>query len=288
MGQLEVIAAVEAEDMRAFQQMRDTLCAQTDRHAAGRLYGGEEALLFVLDGIRIGLCRCGARAPEDDGCVLADFALLPAYRGRGLGARCFAALRAQKAAEGFQYFELTVPTHSAMRFWQTQGFGYNGCDRAGRVRMLLPPQESTFACVPFGLEDLTQLLGLENGYKLEIGELLLTAQQQSALEAAIRAEKLRFFVVKRRTRVVGMCSVACVFSTLSCGESGIFEDFFVEPAFRGKGCARLLVEAAKTWCMENGIHALQVGCGETDVERYRHLGFDAAEGVLLLWSGACE
>jgi hypothetical protein len=33
----------------------------------------------------------------------------------------------------------------------------------------------------------------------------------------------------RGCRAVGMCSVAPVFSTFSCADVGIFEDFYVEP-----------------------------------------------------------
>ena len=49
----------------------------------------------------------------------------------------------------------------------------------------------------------------------------------------------------RGTRAVGMCSVARCFSTFSCGDIGVFEDFFIEPVFRRKGIAREKARAGR-------------------------------------------
>jgi len=71
-----------------------------------------------------------------------------------------------------------------------------------------------------------------------------------------------------------MCSVATYYSTFSYSNVGVYEDFYVEPAFRGKGIARKLAEAARRWCQEHGIASLTVCCAPCDEAMYRALGFD--------------
>ena len=99
------------------------------------------------------------------------------------------------------------------------------------------------------------------------------------LERAVEAEKIVFFIAYRSCRAVGMCSVAEQFSTFSCGNVGVFEDFFIEPVFRGKGIARMLVSAVREYCRERGLASLSVTCAPCDGEMYRALGFDVGLGT---------
>jgi GNAT superfamily N-acetyltransferase len=112
----------------------------------------------------------------------------------------------------------------------------------------------------------------------EIGEQTQTEEQQAQLAQAIRDGKITFFVAKRGYRAVGMCSVARCFSTFACSDTGVFEDFYIEPVFRRKGIARKLVKAAQSWCKENGIASLTVCCAPCDEPMYQNLGFDVALG----------
>jgi len=171
-----------------------------------------------------------------------------------------------------------------MRFWQSLGFVYNGYDRCGSILLLQPPQGCEAVCAELKREDIWQILNLENGYKHEIGEPFLTEGQQDALTKAIEDGAIRFFVLMRKTRAIGMCSVCRMFSTYRCTSAAIFEDFYIEPAFRGRGYARMLARCVQDWCTANGIASLWVGCAETDVAMYRALGFDVPLGSLLTWS----
>ena len=80
---------------------------------------------------------------------------------------------------------------------------------------------------------------------------------------------------------MGMCSVSPCFSTFACGETGVFDDFYVEPPFRRRGAARLLARAAQGWCRERGMASLTVGCSAGDVGMYRALGFALELGAML-------
>ena len=146
--------------------------------------------------------------------------------------------------------------------------------------MILPPEDEISFTVEV-LNDPTdwQLLKLENGFKKEIGEEALTEEQQKQLQQAVKEGRITFFVARRGYRAVGMCSVARYYSTFSCSDTGVYEDFYIEPVFRGRGIARKLAKAAQTWCGENGISSLTVCCAPCDEKMYLALGFDIGLGT---------
>lgn len=75
-----------------------------------------------------------------------------------------------------------------------------------------------------------------------------------------------------------MCSVAKRFSTFACTDTGVFDDFYIEPAFRRKGIARMLAQAAQTRSRKNALASLTVTCAPCDEGMYRALGFDSTLG----------
>ncbi len=127
-------------------------------------------------------------------------------------------------------------------------------------------------------ENWQELLRLENRYLREIGEQPLTEEQQAQLFQAIQKGRITFFLAKSGKQTAGMCSVACHFSTFACTDTGVFEDFYVEPAFRKKGVARALAQAARDWSREQGLSSLTVCCAPCDEQRYQSLGFDTPLG----------
>ena len=139
--------------------------------------------------------------------------------------------------------------------------------------------------MPFTVEVLSnpadrQLFKLENDFKRCIGEEPLTEEKQKLLQRAIEDGKITFFVAMQGDRTVGMCSVAKCYSTFSCSDTGVYEDFYIEPLFRGKGIARRLAEAAQAWCRDNGISSLTVCCAPCDEKMYQALGFDECLGTI--------
>lgn len=125
--------------------------------------------------------------------------------------------------------------------------------------MLLPPAD----LVPFTVEVLEdpddwQLRKLENGFKRETGEDVLTSSQQKRLQQAVKEGRITFFIAKRGYRAVGMCSVAAYYSTFSCANTGVYEDFYIEPAFRGKGISRKLQKRRTAGARNMGSQSLTV------------------------------
>lgn len=238
-------------------------------------------LFFERGGQDIGFAMPVIYTMEDGKCFIMEFSVYPEHRGNGIGRECARVLLDWASEKGALYAELNYGGDERReRFWQSVGFIQNGSDEWGDPLMILPPAED----VPITIEMLTdpedwQLRKLENGYLTEIGEDPLTEEKQEQLSQAIWDGRITFFVAKRGDRAVGMCSVVRAFSTFACCETGVFEDFYIEPVFRKKGIARMLTQAVIEWSKKNGLASLTVTCAPCDEGMYQALGFDARLGA---------
>ena len=271
----DIFANAESEEREYFHgsEYREAVQAAHDR-AADRCY----YLFFGRGGIDIGFALASLFTSEDGKLFILEFCVLPEYRGSGTGHDCAAALLNWARARGMKYAELNCAEERRVRFWKSLGFVPNGADEWGEPLMLLPPEEE----IPFTVEVVSavdwQLLKLENGFRAEIGEEPLDDAGHERLKAAVRDGRITFFVLKRGYRCIGMCSVAAAFSSFQCENVGIFEDFYIEPAFRRRGGARLLAQAAQEFCREQGFSDLSVCCAPCDEAMYRALGFTTRLG----------
>ncbi len=238
-------------------------------------------MFFHRNGQDIGFALPVIYTSEDGKCFIMEYCVYPEYRGSGTGKKCAEVLLNWAKENGALYAELNYGSNGRrLRFWKSVGFVENGVDEWGEPLMILPPED----VIPFNVEVLAdptdwQLLKLENGFKKEIGEEVLMEEKQKLLQKAIQEGKITFFVAKRGYRVVGMCSVAIYYSTFTCSNVGVYEDFYIEPAFRGKGIARKLAKTAQMWCRDNGISSLTVCCASCDEKMYQALGFDIGLGT---------
>lgn len=269
----------EDENLKHF--LSDTEYRAQIEHVHNRLQDRCYYLLFERNGQDIGFALPAIFTSEDGKCFILEFCIFPEFRGGGTGRECAAVLLEWAKEHGARYAELNYGgDERRLRFWKRVGFVENGVDEWGEPLMLLPPAET----VPFTVEILKdpvdwQLLKLENGFKREIGEEALIKLQQKQLQQAVREGRITFFMAKRGYRAVGMCSVAAYYSTFSCSNVGVFEDFYIEPAFRNRGTARKLAEAAQSWCRENDIASLTVCCAACDEAMYQALGFNTSLGT---------
>ena len=269
----------EDENLKHF--LSDTEYRVQIEHVHNRLQDRCYYLFFERNGQDIGFALPAIFTSEDWKCFILEFCIFPEFRGGGTGRECAAVLLEWAKEHGARYAELNYGgDERRLRFWKRVGFVENGVDEWGEPLMLLPPAET----VPFTVEILKdpvdwQLLKLENGFKREIGEKSLTKIQQKQLQQAVRVGRITFFMAKRGYRAVGMCSVAAYYSTFSCSNVGVFEDFYIEPAFRNRGTARKLAEAAQSWCRENDIASLTVCCAACDEAMYQALGFNTSLGT---------
>ena len=269
----------EDENLKHF--LSDTEYRVQIEHVHNRLQDRCYYLFFERNGQDIGFALPAIFTSEDGKCFILEFCIFPEFRGGGTGRECAAVLLEWAKEHGARYAELNYGgDERRLRFWRRIGFVENGVDEWGEPLMLLPPTEA----VPFTVELLDdptdwQLLKLENGFKHAIGEALLTKNQQNQLQQTVREGSITFFMAKRGYRSVGMCSVVAYYSTFSCSNVGVFEDFYIEPAFRNRGIARMLAEAAQSWCRENDIASLTVCCAACDEAMYQALGFNTSLGT---------
>lgn len=237
-------------------------------------------LFFHRHGQDIGFAMLVIFNTEDGKCFIMEYCVYPEFRGSGTGKACAAVLIDWARENGALYAELNYGSNERrFRFWESLGFVENGVDEWGEPLMILPPKDE----VPITVEILSdpedwQLKKLENGFLKEIGEQMLTEEKKEKLQQAIRDGRITFFMAKRGYRAVGMCSVAKCFSTFACSDTGVFDDFYIEPAFRRKGAARKLAQAAQQWCSDNTVSSLTVCCSPCDEGMYRALGFDVRLG----------
>ncbi len=235
-------------------------------------------LFFESGELAVGFALAALFDKEDGKLFILEFCVLPEYRGGGTGHGCAEALLDWARLRGMKYAELNCSEERRVRFWKSLGFVPNGVDEWGEPLMLLPPEED----IPFTVEAVSaadwQLLKLENGFRSEIGEEPLDDAGQERLKSAVRDDHITFFVLKRGYRCVGMCSVAAAISSFRCENVGIFEDFYIEPVFRGHGGARLLTGAAHRFGRERGYTDITVTCAPCDEGMYKSLGFTTRLG----------
>ncbi len=237
-------------------------------------------LFFHRNGQDIGFAMPVIFTSEDGKCFIMEFCVYPEFRGNGTGKECARILLNWARENGALYAELNHGSNERRKhFWESVGFVENGADEWGEPLMILPPVED----VPITVEILAdpedwQLKKLENGFLKEIGEAPATEENQEQLARAIQDGRITFFMAKRGYRAVGMCSVAKCFSTFACSETGVFDDFYIEPVFRRKGIARMLAQAAQKWSEDNDLASLTVTCAPCDEGMYQALGFDLRLG----------
>ena len=133
-----------------------------------------------------------------------------------------------------------------------------------------------------GTAQLDRLWELQKAYKAAIHEGPPAEQDRERLRSAMEKKEILFFGAWDGSVLAGCCSVTVGFSTFDYRPSGVFEDFYIVPAYRHRGIARALVRYAYR---ESGVSSLTVGCAGCDVEMYRSLGFSVPLGNLLAFGG---
>lgn len=127
-------------------------------------------------------------------------------------------------------------------------------------------------------EDTPELYTLHSAYKREILENAPTAENLSALRRAIQGERILFYGCREGDRLIACCSISLMFSTFDYEQGGLFEDFYILPAYRHRGIAWQLISFA---LQQSGCSTLLVCCADCDLEMYRALGFRTRIGNTL-------
>lgn len=127
-------------------------------------------------------------------------------------------------------------------------------------------------------DNFDELKTLQIAYKKEIGEDAPSTDDLENLRRAIQAEQIHFYGCFCEEQLVACCSLCVTYSTFNYGKAGVFEDFYIKPAYRHKGIARQLAAYAYE---ESGVSSLTVGCADCDVAMYQAIGFGIPLGNML-------
>ncbi|MGD8562032.1 MAG: GNAT family N-acetyltransferase [Desulfarculaceae bacterium] len=101
-------------------------------------------------------------------------------------------------------------------------------------------------------------------------------KQRRGLEQLLASGRACLLAAEAGGRVVGMVSGQMVISTAEGGLSLWAEDLVVEPAWRGRGVGRMLMQALEDWARQKGVTRLQLLADQNNrrgVEFHRHLGW---------------
>ena len=130
-------------------------------------------------------------------------------------------------------------------------------------------------------EQFSELVNLQTAYKSEIGEDYPSLSDFESLKNAIEHEKINFYGCVCDGKLVACCSICLIYSTFNYDTAGVFEDFYILPAYRHKGIARKLIKFAYA---NSGVSSLSVGCADCDIGMYNALGFDISLGNMLAYN----
>lgn len=127
-------------------------------------------------------------------------------------------------------------------------------------------------------ERFDDLKKLQAAYKNEIGEDSPSESDFESLRKAIEQKKIYFYGCVCDGKLVACCSVCLTYSTFNYDAAGVFEDFYIQPAYRHREIARKLVAFA----YENSkVSSLSVGCADCDLGLYQAIGFQIPLGNML-------
>jgi GNAT superfamily N-acetyltransferase len=99
----------------------------------------------------------------------------------------------------------------------------------------------------------------------------------AAFNSLLSDERLGWvWFIQADSREVGYVVITLWYSMNYGGLSGVVDDFFIRPAFRGRGLGKAAMTEVRTVCASQGIRALQVETGRDNAAAlavYRQAGF---------------
>ncbi len=106
-----------------------------------------------------------------------------------------------------------------------------------------------------------------------VGEPPPDAEAWRRIAAAAQRDEIRFYLAREGTLAIGVASMTLGFSTYHGAPFAHFDDLYVVPDRRGRGVARLLLQALQRAALERGCASAMGGCSAGDVAMWEHLGF---------------
>lgn len=135
------------------------------------------------------------------------------------------------------------------------------------------------------LNDVPLLVRMMTDFYSDSPYTLNPRRATEAFTSLLSDERLgHVWFVQSDSRDVGYVVVTLCHSMTFGGLTAVIDDFYVEPAFRGKGLGKAAIQVVRTYCAGHGIRAIQVETGRdnaTALAVYRGNGFVDADHVHL-------
>ncbi len=135
---------------------------------------------------------------------------------------------------------------------------------------------------PADLDSLVELLKVL--FSIEKDFSFDEAVQRRGLIMVMASERACLLVAEEEGMVIGMCSGQLTISTAEGGPALLVEDVVVREEWRGRGIARLLLDAIGAWAEGQGASRLQLLADRNNgpaLDFYSHLGWRMTELICL-------
>jgi GNAT superfamily N-acetyltransferase len=138
---------------------------------------------------------------------------------------------------------------------------------------------------PADHSDLPTLVEFMREFYAESGFPLDAARAGAAFAALLDEPRLgRVWLVQRGDAIAGYVAVTFVFAMEYGGMIGVIDDFYVRPAYRGRGLGTAALTQVRAVCEQLGLRALHVEVGRENAAAqavYRHTGLGAVDHQLM-------
>ena len=132
------------------------------------------------------------------------------------------------------------------------------------------------------LEQLTALLRLL--FTIEEDFSFNAHKQRQGLLMMLNNDRGCILVAEEAGQVIGMCTGQLVISTAEGGPAVLVEDMVVDPAHRGQGTGRALMNSMAGWALEQGATRLQLLADKNNAPActfYERLGWQTTALICL-------
>lgn len=105
---------------------------------------------------------------------------------------------------------------------------------------------------------LSELFAIEVDFQIDL------EKQQRGLALLFDSEQAVIFIAEFENQIIGMCSLQILISTAQGSKVGLIENVIVTKNHQKQGVGKQLLEAVKSWAIQQGLTRLQLLADKTN------------------------
>lgn len=185
-------------------------------------------IFFISENNIIGFSTFCRYDSEDGKVFILDFCILPEFRDKNFGTKCFSLLKDIEISKGGSYFELNISNRRNMNFWQKQGFKFVGIDEYGVVKLSTNENEVFLTEIYDNNLKEIALLKIYNEQKKFVADPMTIL----AKAYLYRNNNSKVYGIKFDKKIIGMIMVREIYEKPVCYE---LQQFFIDMNYQSKG-----------------------------------------------------